>query len=490
MNLPCVPLFLWLLMREEGILTLHLIDDNDNNCCSVNTGSRHGSIGNRKRERQGRTPVAWLPTEPAGREHPRHNISKRSIMNKAVLLFCLLQVLLSAADDHYCQSTLPVFTPTPGYRLEFVQTVTRHGARTPIYLVPPVEQPLVEWNCKLHELVKPSQQDHSVRYDTTKRLFRKVYRDGVETLKGNCNFGQLTDVGYSQHLELGQALRKVYADGFNLFGPQPKLSQIRVRSTDVYRTLQSAQAGLTGMFPEHTSIRGVETLLVETTDNSLEDMTPNSAVCPPLQTEMNRLHASKEWTDQQEKTRNLTETLQKAFGVSTLPPWDGLYDIYQLRRCANLPVPKEITEDLFQQIRLAAEWEVNVTAYDPAVGRYGMGTFLNLIKENIQNYVKNGTSEVKYLLYSGHDSTVAPLLGLLNIYDGLWPPFRAYVNFELYSRDGEHFVQVKYNGKEMKLPACEKVMCPVKTVLAFFQERVVTPQQCGRVQPAVYARRA
>lgn len=42
----------------------------------------------------------------------------------------------------------------------------------------------------------------------------------------------------------------------------------------------------------------------------------------------------------------------------------------------------------------------------------------------------------------------------------------------------------------MKLPACEKVMCPVKTVLAFFQERVVTPQQCGRVQPAVYARRA
>lgn len=91
-----------------------------------------------------------------------------------------------------------------------------------------------------------------------------------------------------------------------------------------------------------------------------------------------------------------------------------------------------------------------------------MGTFLNLIKENIQNYVKNGTSEVKYLLYSGHDSTVAPLLGLLNIYDGLWPPFRAYVNFELYSRgddvrrDAEELMRAQTESTSFKSSTMER----------------------------------
>jgi len=401
-------------------------------------------------------------------------------MMRATLLFILQVVVLCLAADHYCSSTSPDYTPYPGFKLELVQTVTRHGARTPIYLVPAIEQPLLEWNCELHELVKPS-FDAASSFDNTRRLFRKVYRSGVETLKGNCSFGQLTDVGYRQHAQLGQRFRRIYGEsGHNLFGGRPKMSQIRVRSTDVYRTLQSAQASINGMFSS-SNYHGiaVETLTLETTDNTMDDMTPNGLICPPLIPAQAKVIASQKWIDQTEKVRPLADHIKKVFNVDTLPPWDGLYDIYQLRRCRGEDLPADITEDVFRQIRLAAEWEWNTTYTDPDVARYGMGTFLRLLRDNVVDYISHNKTDIKYRLYSGHDSTIAPLLGLLELYDSQWPPFASYINLELFSKGGEYFIQIKYNGKEMKLPVCDQSMCEAKRVLAFFDKKVVTPADCG-----------
>ncbi|CAN0385483.1 unnamed protein product, partial [Hapterophycus canaliculatus] len=40
----------------------------------------------------------------------------------------------------------------------------------------------------------------------------------------------------------------------------------------------------------------------------------------------------------------------------------------------------------------------------------------------------------KFVLFSGHDTVVAPLLAALGAYDCRWPPYASHVAFELWSK--------------------------------------------------------
>ena len=60
--------------------------------------------------------------------------------------------------------------------------------------------------------------------------------------------GQLTSVGKRQHFLLGQQLRQTYGEG-RLLGSVYSEEEVVVRSTDVDRTLMSAQANMAGLFP-------------------------------------------------------------------------------------------------------------------------------------------------------------------------------------------------------------------------------------------------
>ena len=56
------------------------------------------------------------------------------------------------------------------------------------------------------------------------------------------------------------------------------------------------------------------------------------------------------------------------------------------------------------------------------------------------------------LLYAGHDTTIMPILTSLGYDMQDWPPYLSNVIFELWERDGQHFVQVLYNLDPMTLP--------------------------------------
>ena len=81
-------------------------------------------------------------------------------------------------------------------------------------------------------------------------------------------------------------------------------------------------------------------------------------------------------------------------------------------------------------------------------------------------------------LYSAHDSTVAPLLAALQVYDGRWPDFGAHVVLELLESTGDgapgttssaeehgapaHYVRVLFNHVPVELPACAAAAAAVQ----------------------------
>ena len=51
-------------------------------------------------------------------------------------------------------------------------------------------------------------------------------------------------------------------------------------------------------------------------------------------------------------------------------------------------------------------------------------------------------------MYSGHDSTVYPVLAALGIFEERWPPYAADICFELYKDNADnHHVKVSYCNK-------------------------------------------
>ncbi|XP_059502334.1 lysosomal acid phosphatase-like [Stegostoma tigrinum] len=128
-----------------------------------------------------------------------------------------------------------------GRRLHFVNLVYRHGDRSPI---------------------------HTFKTDPYKP---KDWPQG---------FGQLTQVGMRQQYELGQFLRERYKDFLNSSYDR---QEIYIRSTDIDRTLMSAEADLAGLYPPHgqqvflTNLnwQPIPVHTVPTTDDRLQNETKN-----------------------------------------------------------------------------------------------------------------------------------------------------------------------------------------------------------------------
>jgi len=82
-------------------------------------------------------------------------------------------------------------------------------------------------------------QYNTIQYDTI--LYNTIYFSSMY-LCSVCLFaGQLTDIGGNQHHILGGQLRSRYIDRFGFLQSELDPNEVWCRSTNVYRTIQSAQ---------------------------------------------------------------------------------------------------------------------------------------------------------------------------------------------------------------------------------------------------------
>lgn len=384
-------------------------------------------------------------------------------MKFAVLLFiCVFSaVYLSAVTlETERRSRIIVRDETP-LELQHVQVITRHGDRTPIHKLP---GETTEWICPndVFSLINPYPSNNQFQTLPVGRLYQLAFAHGDQLFKGNCSSGQLTEKGAKQHFDLGTQFRALYVEKLKLLSPQFNPEEVFLRSTDIVRTKLSAQSQILGLYPDDTLPENARILRMNIVEPTTEFMYPNSNFCPILQTISSKITSSPEYIKHEHMTQPLRSQLAKTFNVTpeTLGPWSGLLDSFTCLLSHNKPIPSKISHSMIDKVFEYAGWEMGALVNNTDFAKYGIG---GLVAELIDNMEYSFQHEnPKFRLYSGHDTTIGPLLGALGIFDNIWPPYASNIVLELFKdvKQGDYHVLVKYNGKEEKLPGCSKVICP------------------------------
>ena len=74
-------------------------------------------------------------------------------------------------------------------------------------------------------------------------------------------------------------------------------------------------------------------------------------------------------------------------------------------------------------------------AFTDPMKRLKGGPFLQLLVDHFTS-LQEGEEVKKLYMYSGHDTTVAPILHTLGIFNGIAPPYSSMIIFELFEQDG------------------------------------------------------
>eukprot|EP01137_Pigoraptor_chileana_P017125 Opistho-2@74723 len=381
-------------------------------------------------------------------------------------------------DYNYCRAGFPdaaAYSPVADATLVSLQLVTRHGDRAPNSALPHEN---VDWVCSPDE-ARTQAADES--FWTIKRtLIPDDHPFRSTSWGGDCEPGQLTYLGAKMTRELGAVLRSIYIDRLGCMPSTLEDSRdIAVRSTAVWRTQQSASNLLGGLYPRESRGAKASSIAVNNYPDALETMTGNSVLCARLAALFAAQAASKEYQDMMEAHKGLLAELARITGTANNSAWAGSFDHFadqfHTRTCHGLPLPCAadnstdcVTRDMAERTIAMRDWEYLYDNYlfrrvDTA--RAGVGSFLGEIVRNMRRAAAGGPDHVRLRMYSGHDGTIAALLGALN--QGGWrhPPYAANLIFEVWRKhagavrsgnvgggirggaESGHVVRVMYNGR-------------------------------------------
>ncbi|KAF9180108.1 Acid phosphatase-like protein 2 [Haplosporangium sp. Z 11] len=400
---------------------------------------------------------------------------------------------------NYCQAQRPTpkTYPTPkvqGSRLVNSQLFVRHGDRTPIAVLPLDLD--ITWDCANYSAYAftgigtdahdkaPYQRASVVAHQVISIPSGSPFAS-THMWKGSCIPGQLTPVGAVQHRRLGAALRHIYVDTLHFLPVTYDPETVYIRSTDLWRTKQSAENLMAGLYGVEGSLPPV--LQIHTLPTEIDYLTMNTRACPRISQLRSALEkSSKVLKRLHDNNIDFEKNLSEILGERK--PWSGYLDTVLPRvchgkqlQCRRLGVDSEercITNESADRIL------ENVGVQTAEVFRDGEGVFQGLqlgigplsseIKQNLLN--AKGRSKVRFSLYSGHDTTILPMLGMLDSADLRWPPYASNLLIELWkSPKGEHFVRVLYNHRILETQSdwCDLAWCPLDTFVAHLDRFIV-----------------
>ncbi|OAQ28847.1 phosphoglycerate mutase-like protein [Linnemannia elongata AG-77] len=174
----------------------------------------------------------------------------------------------------YCEADHPTVDtypdpPVEGATLSNVQLFIRHGDRTSHSFYPVDHEVTYECSPQINSnyFITPTNSDtynnaslittHVVTIPQDSPFAKSIWR-------GSCIPGQLTPKGAEQQERMGRDLRRIYVDKLGFLPEVFDQDKFFVRSTDIWRTRQSATSLMTGLYPTNSSNSPSPTLRLTT----------------------------------------------------------------------------------------------------------------------------------------------------------------------------------------------------------------------------------
>jgi len=284
-------------------------------------------------------------------------------------------------------------------------------------------------------------------------------------------FGQLSPKGMKQEFELGSKVRGEYVERYGLLPAHYTAGTMYVRSSDIDRTLMSAQSFLLGLYPPGTgpALDGQSVLPaafqpipVHTVSGREETLLyPDGPIYRFDELRAKYLTPTKEWRKKSAKAEPKFKHWSEATGFPIKELYDikALADTMLVRQFYKVPPPAGLSKKDIKDIIETGQW-VFANAFKPEV--MGRTTGIALLKQ-VAGYLSSaggGNTALKYVLFSAHDSTIlAELCAMGDPQDSL-PPYASRLNFKLFANDGNKLsVKVSYNDKPVHVKGCAKDSC-------------------------------
>lgn len=313
-------------------------------------------------------------------------------------------------------------------KLIFAIDVIRHGDRTPI-----------------HEI--PKQPYH--------------WKEGL---------GELTAQGMHQEFELGASLRKKYIDEEHLLPAQYNAATLYVRSTDINRTLMSAESFLLGLYPLGTGPSlstevpalpfAFQPIPIHTTPISKDRLLDTKPAKNPFTLLKLYFSIKKSWKKTIAPLQNQINSWSESTGLNLNNPvvFDSLADTLNVRKMHHIPYPKGISSDDADKIITLGQ-NAALTYFRYKEIYRPMGHRLLTTMSNYFNDTINNKSNLRYVLFSGHDTTLLTLMSTLGVPLDKMPHYASRLNVSLYDDNGKYYVKVYYNDQPVSIPSCGGYSC-------------------------------
>ncbi len=326
-------------------------------------------------------------------------------------------------------------------------------------------------------------------------------------------YSQLTELGAQQLIRIGRLLRQRYGvncsegasspssggAGHNLISNRQGDRDVYLRSTNMCRTLQSLRSLVVGLYDipdpmnkqteegaaedaEYGVLLQRNAPTVHTRPKSSETMFPQST-CHELAERRSVVLTNQHFYENFEDYGSIHERLRALLGLPNKDDkvsWLMLKEILSCYKVHAYPYPLSLTYDDEKTATHVCGWMWGKLYGDEQLNRLAAGRFLRELLEDLTRAEKE---DIKMLIYSGHDSSLVPLLCALGLYDNQWPPYASYLVLEVArsKSNGERFVRAIYNDEVRPLFSADDFI-PWEGENGFLQclEKIVITEEAYR----------
>lgn len=272
---------------------------------------------------------------------------------------------------------------------------------------------------------------------------------------------------------MGRWLRNRYGDFLPI---QYNENDIYIRSSDVDRTLMSAEANLAGLYPPKDkqvwdNQIPWQPIPVHTRPEKEDYLIAMKKTCPKYDLLKDELLKSKQFIDLNYKYRTLINYVSQHSGA-TITGFETLEYVYNtlfIENVNNLTLP-DWTKSVFpDKLQPVAAFSFAIPCYTVELARLKTGPFFDELQKNIFNVtdsIKHQKHPRKVWMYSGHDTTIANILQALKLFEYHNPPYSSTILFEVRTRGaGQFYLNIYYKNssepRPMTLEGCD-FDCPIE----------------------------